>query len=79
MPTRRGRGASDLLRGSIRPGRSRTTASQAGSRVRRRSERRTMLRRAALVAVLLGSFVGSAVLLSRERGPSNIGRDAGVP
>jgi hypothetical protein len=68
MPTRQSRGSSDPLRGSIRPVGLRTTASRAGSRALRRSER-TMLKRAVLVAVLLGSFLGSAVLLSKDNAP----------
>jgi hypothetical protein len=46
----------------------RTTASRAGAPALRRSER-IMLKRAVLVAVLVGSFLGSAVLLSKDNAP----------
>jgi hypothetical protein len=51
------------------PARSRMRSSGAASRSHRRSGRRTMFKRAALVAVLLGSFLGSAVLLSKDQSP----------
>src|SRR5215203_2544638 len=54
----------DLLRAVLGPARARETTLRAASRACHRSRRRSMLQRAILVVVVLGSVVGSAVLMS---------------
>ena len=68
MPPRQSRGSSDPAPGEYPHSEVPHDASRVGSRALRRSER-TMLKRAVLVAVLLGSFLGSAVLLSKDNAP----------
>jgi len=68
MPRRHRPGLFGPLPGNSRPMKMRTAASRADARGLRRGESR-MLKRAVLVAVLLGSFLGSAVLLSKDNAP----------
>jgi hypothetical protein len=60
------RSEADLLRGVLGPARPRETSLRAASRAYHQAQRRSIARRAAIVAVLLGSFLGSAVVMSRK-------------
>ena len=60
------RSEADLLRGVLGPARPRETSLRAASRTYHRTHRRSIARRAAVVTVLLGCFLGSAVVLSRK-------------
>jgi hypothetical protein len=60
------RSEADLLRGVLGPTRPRETSLRTASRAYHRARRRSVARRAAVVAVLLGSFLGSAVVMSRK-------------
>jgi hypothetical protein len=56
----------DLLRGVLGPARPRETSLRAASRGYHRARRRSVARRAAVVAVLLGCFLVSAAVMSRK-------------
>ena len=56
----------DLLRGVLGPARPLETCLRAASRAYHPAQRRSIVRRAAVVAVLLGSFLGSAAVMSRK-------------
>src|SRR5215212_3683551 len=59
-------GEANLLRAVLGPPTPRATSLRAASRAYHRRQRRTMLRRAVVVTVLLGSFLGSAAFMSRK-------------
>lgn len=61
------RSEADLLRGVLGPARLRATSLRAAARGYRRTRRRTILRRAAIVAVLLGGFLGSTHFVGQKR------------
>ena len=56
----------DLLRGVLGPARPRETSLRAVSRGYHWARRRSVARRAVVVAVLLGCFLGSAAVMSRK-------------
>src|SRR5215218_5032626 len=59
-------GEADLLRAVLGSPRRRATSLRAASRAYHRRQRRTMLRRAVVGTLLVGSFLGSAALMSRN-------------
>ena len=60
------RSEADLLRGVLGPARPRETSLRAASRGYHRARRRSVARRAAVVAVLLGCFLGATAIMSRK-------------
>jgi hypothetical protein len=60
------RSDADMLRDVLGPARPRVTSLRAASRAYHQAQRRTMLKRALIVVVSLGSFLGSAFVMSQK-------------